>query len=154
MTELTTILQLLLLSMWCHGWHHLFSPGEALYFLSKWAHDIYKNAERDKEIKRDEIRAWMLDTNEELDDIGGRTEEQLVEAKRLTIDLHNEKQEENNIKFERKIYFLKPLFLCSICFASIYGTGGYLLLNYTTWGIFPVAIISLISVNKIMQKLV
>lgn len=143
MTELTTVLQLLLLSLWCHGWHHLFSPGEALYFISKGAYKDFKKAESEKEYQQKKINSWYIS--------------QLPIAvtdrdKQALQELHNEKQEANTQEFERKIYFLKPLFLCSICFASIYGTVGYLLLNYTTWGIFPVAVIGLISVNKIMQK--
>lgn len=141
MTELTTILQLLLLSLWCHGWHHLFSPGEALYFLSRWAYRDYEKAKTTKEDFNRLITEWYLEQQK------GSLQENLP-----LRDLYNEKQEANTEEFERKIYFLKPLFLCSICFASIYGTGGYLLLNYTTWGVFPVAVIGLISVNKIMQK--
>lgn len=144
MAELTTILQLLLLSLWCHGWHHLLSPGEALYFISRWAYKIYNKAEDDKKEGQIKISGWYVE-NEAFEK---------PQNKKVLRDLHNEKQEENNVRFERKIYFLKPLFLCSICFASIYGTGGYLLLNYTTWGIFPVAIIGLISVNKLIQKYV
>lgn len=141
MTELTTILQLILLSLWCHGWYYLFQPGEALYFLSKWAYKIHDKGKSDKEIGERKIKSWYMNQQ-------GSDEE----YKTTLVDLYHEKMEENTIKFERKIYFLKPLFLCPICFASLYGTGGYLLLNYTIWGVFPVAIISLISVNRIFNK--
>lgn len=110
--------------------------------MSRWAHSIYK--------KSDDARYT------EIENIGDWYQEQKAITKednqKALVELYNEKIEGANVRHERKIYFLKPLFLCSICFASIYGTGGYLLLNYTTWGIFPVAVIGLISVNKIMQK--
>jgi hypothetical protein len=143
MNDLTN---LLLLSLWCHGWHHLFQPGEALYFLSRPAYEALEKGKRKKEHTQHLISEWRYSEMEKITN----------DVKDVTAlnDLYNEKIEETNIKFERSIYFLKPLFLCSICFASIYGTGGYLLLTYTTWGIFPVSVIGLISVNKIMQKFV
>lgn len=140
MTELTTLTQLLILSFWCYGWHHLFSPGEALYFISKGAYKRFEKAKAEKENKQNDINDWYFET-----------QKSTCEDSPLR-DLYNEKLEHNTEAFERKIYFIKPTFLCSICFASIYGTGGYVLLNYTTWGVFPVAVISLIPVNKIMQK--
>jgi len=140
MTE--TLLQLILLSLWCHGWHYLLSPGEALGFLSRWAYDHHDQSKLQKERAQSKVNDWY---REQLDITPDEHRDALV-------DLYNEKMEEETIQFERQIYILKPLFLCSICFASLYGTGGYLLLNYTTWGIFPVSIIALISVNKLLQK--
>ncbi len=141
MTE--TLLQLALLSLWCHGWHHLFSPGEALYFISRGAYRYYEDAKTRRDRRTTAIKQWYGEQQ-------NKSEEKDREP---LMDLYNEKLEDNNRKFEKEIYILKPLFLCPICFASLYGTGGYLLLNYTTWGIFPVAIIALISVNRLTNKL-
>lgn len=143
MTELTTILQLLILALWCHGWHHLLSPGEALYFLSRWAYRDLEDAKRLKERKLKDIARWYSEQQVKTPD------EQLDSL----VDLYNEKQEQATEELEHSIYLQKPLVLCPICFASIYGTCGYLLLNYTTWGIIPVTIIALVSVNKMMMKL-
>jgi len=143
MEHLNSIIDLILLSLWCHGWHHLFSPGEALYFISRGAYDHYEQSKVQKERAQRKVQEWY---QEQVDITPDENREPL-------IDLYNEKLEECNLRFERQIYILKPLFLCSICFASIYGTGGYLLLNYTTWGVFPVSIFALISVNKLLTKL-
>ena len=143
MEELTTIIQLLLLSLWCHGWHYLFSPGEALHLLSGWAYKHFDQSKLQKEREQAKVNDWYR----------GQLEITPDEQRNALIDLYNEKLEETTIRFERQIYILKSLFLCPICFASIYGIGGYLLLNYTEWGIFPVAIIALISVNKLLNKL-
>ena len=141
MTE--TLLQLALLSLWCHGWHHLFSPGEALYFISRGAYEHMEQAKVQKERAQRKVNEWYHEHKDVTPD----------EQREPLTDLYNEKMEETNLQYERQVYILKPLFLCPICFASIYGTGGYLLLNYVSWGIIPVAIIALISVNRLLIKL-
>ncbi len=152
MMIIDTLLKILLLSLWCWGWWELFQPGQALYFISRKAHKrlAIEKKWRDRANKFCDKRKGQDIFEAEKKSCEGLSEEDINNIS----DKWDDSIEHNHEEFERVMYWRKPLFLCGVCFASIYGTGGYLLLHYCgEHGIAIVSIIALVAVNKILMKL-